>query len=194
MTANKLISSYEKLPPFDKSILQILSIAYHPLNQTQLRKCLIQADIKTVNGEGFDSVTRNGAFKLLRPTLDMLLKEGFLEGKTRSRLLVDRRIVEIVTRQAIAAKMFRPHLKAVQTVLHLTEETLSTNSRLEPDHLIAAIRILFYQKKMDQIKSIYRTYKNRIDYVDSLSEILGEISCNPFDITWVQLLPADVHT
>ena len=194
MTVNKLISSYEKLPIFEKSILQILSIAYHPLNQTQLIQCLIRADIKAVNGQGFDSVTKNGAFKLLRPTLNMLLEQDFLEGKTRSRLLVDRRIVEIITRQAIAAKKFRPYLKAVQTALHLTEETLGSNSRLEPDHLIAAIRILFYQKKMDQIESIYRTYKNRIDYVSSLSAILGEISCNPFDITWVQLLPADIHT
>ena len=194
MAVNKLISSYEKLPILEKSILQILSIAYHPLNQTQLIQCLIRADIKAVNGQGFDSVTKNGAFKLLRPTLNMLLEQDFLEGKTRSRLLVDRRIVEIITRQAMAAKMFRPHLKAVQTVLHLTEETLSTNSRLEPDHLIAAIRILFYQKKMDQIKSIYHKYKAKIDYVGPLSAILGEISCNPFDTTWVQLLPADIHT
>ena len=194
MTVNMLISGYEKLPVLEKSILQILSIAYHPLNQTQLLQCLIQTDIKAVNGKGFDSVTRNGGFKLLRPALDMLLEQHFLEGKTRSRLLVDRRIIEIITRQAIAAKKFRPHLKAVQTVLHLTEETLGTNSPLKQDHLIAAIRILFYQKKMDQITSIYHTYKNRIDYVSSLSAILGEISCNPFDITWVQSLPADIHT
>lgn len=194
MTVNTLISSYEKLPLLEKSILQILSIAYHPLNQTQLIQCFIRAGIKTVDGKGFDSIPKNGAFKLLRPKLNMLLEQDFLEGKTRSRLFVDRRIVEIITRQAIAAKKFRLYLKAVQSALHLTEETLGTNSPLKQGHLIAAIRILFYQKKMDQIKSIYRTYKNRIDYVDSLSAILGEISCNPFDINWVQLLPADIHT
>ncbi|MEA3359746.1 MAG: DEAD/DEAH box helicase [Thermodesulfobacteriota bacterium] len=194
MTVNKLISCYEKLPILEKSILQILSIAYHPLNQTQLIQCLIQAGIKAANDEGFDSVTKNAGFKLLRPALDMLLEQDFLEGKTRSRLLVNRRIVEIITRQTIAAKKFPPYLKAVQTVLHLTEDTLSTNSHLEPDHLTAAIRILFYQKKMDQIKSIYHKFSDRINYVSSLSAILGEISCNPFAITWVQLLPADIHT
>jgi len=194
MTVNKLISCYEKLPILEKSIFQILSIAYHPLNQTQLIQCLIQTGIKAANGEEFDSVSRNSGFKLLRPSLDKLLEQDFLEGKSRSRLLVNRRIVEIITRQTIAAKKFWPYLRAVQTVLHLTEDTLSTSSSLEADHLIAAIRILFYQKKMDQIKSIYRKYKGKIDYVSSLSAILGQISTNPFDLAWVQLLPADIHT
>ena len=194
MTVNKLISNYEKLPTLEKSILQILSIAYYQLNQTQLRQCLIQADIKAATGEEFDSVSKPEGFKLMRPALDTLLEQHLLEGKNRSSLLIGRRIVEIITRQTIAAKKFKPYLEAVQTVLNLTEETLGTNLRLESDHLFAAIRILFYQKKMDQIKSLYRKYKDRIKYVDSLSEILGEISCNPFDPAWVQSLPAEIHT
>ena len=194
MTVNQLISSYEKLPTLEKSILQILSIAYYQLNQTQLKQCLIQADIKAATGEEFDSVSKPEGFKLMRPALDTLLEQHLLEGKNRSSLLIGRRIVEIITRQTIAAKKFKPYLEAVQTVLNLTEETLGTNLRLESDHLFAAIRILFYQKKMDQIKSLYRKYKDRIKYVDSLSEILGEISCNPFDPAWVQSLPAEIHT
>lgn len=194
MTVNKLISSYEKLPTLEKSILQILSIAYHQLNQTQLKQCLIQADIKAATGEGFDSVSKTEGFKLMRPALDTLLKQHLLEGKNRSCLLIDRRIAEIITRKTIAAKKFKHYLKVIQTVLNLTEETMDTNYHLKPDHLVAAIRILFYQKKMDQIKSLYRKYKDRINNVSSLSEILGEISCNPFDLTWVQSLPADIHT
>ena len=194
MTVNKLTSCYEKLPILEKSILEILSIAYYPLNQTQLIQCLIQTGIKAANGEGFDSVSRNKGFKLLRPALDTLLKQDLLEGKIRSRLLVDRRIVEIITRQTIAAKKFKPYLKRIQTVLNLTEETLGRNSRLEPDHLIAAIRILFYQKQMDQIKSFYQKFKDKTNHVSSLSAILGQISSNPFDLTWVQSLPADIHT
>jgi len=194
MIVNKLISSYEKLPTLEKSILQILSIAYHQLNQTQLKQCLIQADIKAATGEEFDSVSKPEGFKLMRPALDTLLEQHLLEGKNRSSLLINRRIVEIITRQTIAEKKFKPYLKAVQTVLNLTEETMGTNSHLESNHLVAAIRILFYQKKMEQIKSLYHKYKDKINHVSSLSEILGEISCNPFDLTWVQSLPADIHT
>ena len=194
MTVNKLISSYEKLPTLEKSILQILSIAYHQLNQTQLKQCLIQADIKAATSTGFDSVSKTEGFKLMRPALDTLLEQHLLEGKNRSCLLIDRRIAEIITRKTIAAKKFKHYLKVIQTVLNLTEETMDTNYHLKPDHLFAAIRILFYQKKMDQIKSLYRKYKDRINNVSSLSEILGEISCNPFDLTWVQSLPADIHT
>ncbi|MEA1899238.1 MAG: hypothetical protein U9N47_00510, partial [Thermodesulfobacteriota bacterium] len=189
-----ILSSYEKLPTLEKSILQILSIAYYQLNQTQLRQCLIQANIKAATGEVFDSVTKPVGFKLMRPALDTLLEQNLLEGKNRSYLRINRQIVETITRQTITAKKFKPYLKAIQTVLNLPEGTLDTHSRLEEDHLFAAIRILFYQKKMDQIKSLYRKYKDRINHVDSLSEILGEISCNPFDPAWVQSLPADIHT
>ncbi|MDL2122335.1 MAG: DEAD/DEAH box helicase [Deltaproteobacteria bacterium] len=194
MTVNKLISSYEKLPTLEKSILQILSIAYHQLNQTQLKQCLIQTGIKAATGEGFDSVSKPEGFKLMRPALDTLLEQHLLEGKNRSCLLIDRRIVEIITRQTIAAKKFKPYLKEILTILNLTEETLGTNSHLESNHLVAAIRILFYQKKTDQIKSLYRKYKDKTIHISSLSAILGQISCNPFDLTWVQSLPADIHT
>ncbi|MCD4695017.1 MAG: DEAD/DEAH box helicase [Bacteroidales bacterium] len=194
MITDKLISSYEKLPIFEKSILQVLSIAYIPLNQTQLKQCMIQTGIKATNGKGFDSVTKNEGFKLLRPTLDKLLLLHLLEGKNRSTLVVDRQIVEIITRQTIEAKKTRPYLKEVQTALNLAEDTLSMISSLEPDHLVAAIRILFYQNKMDQIKSLYNKYIHKISPFIPLSAILGLISFNPFDLTWVQLLPADIHT
>ena len=194
MNVDKLISNYEKLPTLEKSILQILSIAYYQLNQTQLKQCLIQADIKAATGERFDSVTKTEGFNLLRPVLDTLLKQNFLEGQNRSHLIINRQIVEAITRQTITTKKFESYLKAVQTALGLTEDALNMNYHLESDHLFAAIRILFYQKKMDQIKSLYHKYKDRINYVDSLSAILGEISCNPFDLTWVQSLPADIHT
>ncbi len=58
-----------------------------PINQTRLKQCLIQADIKAATGEGFDSVTKNEGFKLLRPALDTLLEQNLLEGKNRSYLL-----------------------------------------------------------------------------------------------------------
>ncbi|MBC8180368.1 DEAD/DEAH box helicase [candidate division KSB1 bacterium] len=194
MIVNKSISSYEKQPALEKSIMQILSIAYFPLTQTQLKECLIKTDIKAANGQGFDSVTKNEGFKLLRPTLDSLLGQQLLEGKSRSYLLVDRRIVEIIMRQIITEKKSIHYLQTIQTVLNLTEDTLDMYSYLEHHHIVAAIRILFYQNKMDQIKSLYHKYKSKIDYGNSLSDILGKISCNPFDPNWVKLLPADIHT
>jgi len=195
MIVNKLISSYAKLPTFEKSILQILSIVYIPLNQTQLKHCLIQTGVKAADGIGFDSVSRNEGFKQMRPALDALLEQHLLEGKSRSRLLVDRRIIEIITRQTITAKKYKHYLKVIPAILNLTEESLGTYaSHLEIDHLVAAIRILFYQKKTDQIKSLYRKHKDKPKHILSLAAILKQISCNPFDTAWVLTLPADIHT
>lgn len=195
MIINKLISSYEKLDTFDKVIMQILSIAYFPLNQTQLRKCLIQCGFKSPNGISFDAIKNNDATKILRPTLDKLLLLDLLQGKNRSSLCVDRDIVEIITRETLTDKKFGQYAIEVQTALNLTEDTLIMfSSQLKPDHLIAAIRILFYQNKIDQVYSLYNKYHQKTDRYFSLSEILQRISCNPFDVAWARLLPADVHT
>ncbi|MCD4819414.1 MAG: DEAD/DEAH box helicase [Candidatus Cloacimonetes bacterium] len=194
MDVNKLVLSYKNLPILGKSIMQILSIVYVPITQTQLIECLIQTDIKTQEGNRFDSIPKQIRFKVLRPVLDMLLGQNLLDGKSRSRLLINRQIVEIIIKHTIKEKKFKHYLKAVLNNFDFTDKTLKNNLRIEFDHLVAAIRILFYQKKMDQIRSIYNKYEEMLQYTDSLSAILRQISFNPFDVTWIRLLPADIHT
>ncbi len=192
---NQLITLYEKLPPFEQRMMEILSIAYIPLNQTLLKECLIQTGIKAPNGIGFDALTRNEGFKLLRPSLDRLLREDLLEGKSRSRLVVDRRIVETITRRVIATPEGRAYPQAIAESLHLTEDTLHSHaSAFDENYLIAAIRILFYQKQTDRIKPLYHKYQGKTKYHISLTAIMRKISCQPFDSAWVQTLPADMHT
>jgi len=194
MPINDLIKKFEKLPEFAKNIIQILSIAYIPLNQTQLRQCLIGLDIKAPGGENLDSIKKNKGLQLLRPTLDLLLELSLLEGKNRSRLIVDRQIIEIIIRQMVSQKKYARYLNLISSVLHLTEETMNMKANVEPEHLFAVLRILFYEKKIDQVKRIYDKYNNRNYQLGTLSTILSQIACNPFDSSWVQILPADVHT
>ncbi len=194
MLINELISNYEKLPNFEKSIMHILSIAYIPLNQTQLIQCLKETNSKTNNNQGFEHITKQEGYKLLRPALDSLLAQSLLLGKNRSNLFINRNIVEIIIRQIIDKNQYRTYLEGILSTLHLSEEGLDTYSFLEPDHLIATIRILFYQKKMDQIESLYKKYKNKIRSLSSLSMILQQISCNPFEYKWIQTLSANIHT
>ncbi len=89
------MEKYNVLPFLEKKILQILSISYARVTQTQLLACLVALDIKTDDGKHFDAGTKNAILKRLRNELHALLEGDFLQGKNRSVLVVNRVYVEI---------------------------------------------------------------------------------------------------
>jgi len=89
------MEKYNALPFLEKKILQILSIAYAKLTQTQLLACFVALNIKTEDGQRFDSGTKNAMLKLLRSSLDTLLETDILNGKSRSVLVVNRGYIEV---------------------------------------------------------------------------------------------------
>ncbi|MEA1967215.1 MAG: hypothetical protein U9N77_03220, partial [Thermodesulfobacteriota bacterium] len=190
-----LIEKYEKLPAFEKSIMQILSIAYISLTRTQLKMCLIAADIKVPGAENFDAVSQPAGFKLIRPALDNLIKQKLLDNKNKSRLIADRRVFEIILRKTIAEKKTKHYLELIPAALNLTEKGLAQSTRVVVDYVIAVIRILFYQKKIDSIQALYNQYQKIFMYERiSLSTILERIAFHPFEPDLVELLPPDIIT
>ncbi|WP_419662364.1 DEAD/DEAH box helicase [Desulfosarcina variabilis] len=189
------METYHALPFLEKKILQILCIAYDKLNQTQLRACLVALDIKTEDGQRFDSGTRNAMSKLLRSTLDVLLGTDILHGKSRSVLVLNRDYIEILTRHLVAEKTFTPLAETLQHTLNLTEEGLAQVQSLSMVQVVAGMRILFYQEKVDQATALYRKFKNRVvKDKEPLPIVWEEICCRPFDPDWFRLLPKDIHT
>jgi len=89
------MEKYNALPFLEKKILQILSIAYAKLTQTQLLACFVALNIKTEDGQRFDSGTKNAMLKLHRSSLDTLLETDILNGKSRSVLVVNRGYIEV---------------------------------------------------------------------------------------------------
>ena len=138
---------YNALPFLEKKILQILSIAYARLTQTQLLDCFVAINIKTEDGKRFDSGTKSDRFKLRRNALGALLGGDLSNGKSRSALVVNRGCIEVLTRNLVAEKKFISMADILQKTLNLTEEGFARESSLSMDQLIAGMRILFYQKK-----------------------------------------------
>ncbi|BBO88980.1 SWF/SNF family helicase [Desulfosarcina ovata subsp. ovata] len=189
------MEKYHALPFLEKKILQILSIAYGRLNQTQLRACLVALDIKTKDGKRFDSGTRNSMSKLLRGSLDVLLETDILHGKSRSVLVINRDYIEVLTRHLVAEKTFTALAETLQHTLNLTEEGLAQVPSLSMDQVTAGMRILFYREKVDQATALYEKFKNRVVLDKEPLPIVWErICCRPFDPDWFRLLPPDIHT
>ena len=188
------MEKYNALPFLEKKILQILSIAYARLTQTQLLACLVALDIKTEDGKAFDG-PRNAMFKQLRKELDFLLEGNFLEGTSRSVLVVKRAYVELLTRSMVAEKNFTAMAGPVLKTVGLIPEAFAQLPSLSMDQLVAGMRILFYQEKVDQATELYENFIKRVaDNKETLPMVWKRICGTPFDPDWFRRLPADIHT
>jgi len=116
------MEKYNALPFLEKKILQVLSIAYARLTQTQLLACLVALNIKTEDGKRFDSGTKGAMLKMFRNSLDALLGGALLEGKSRSILVFNRSYIEILTRHLVAEKKFTAMADTLKQTLNITEE------------------------------------------------------------------------
>ena len=195
LESQTFMGKYHNLPVLEKKILQILSISYAKLSQTQLLACLVALDIKTEDGKCFDSGTRNAMLKLLRSPLDALLSTDILHGKTRSILFINRDYIEVLTRHLVAEKTFTTLIDTLQHTLNLTEKGLAQEQPLAMAKLTAGMRILFYQGKTAQAAELYEKFKHQhvLDR-EPLLMVWEDICCRPFDPDWFNRLPPDVHT
>jgi len=188
------MKKYNGLLFLEKKILQILSIAYARLTQTQLLACLVALNIKTEDGKRFDSGTKTAMLKLLRNALDTLLGGDLLNGKSRSVLVVNRGYIEVLTRNLVAGKKFMAMAGTLQKTLNLTEEGFAQEPSLSMDQLMAGMRILFYQKEVRKASELYENFINRVSDQETLPMVWERICCYPFDPDWFRLLPPDIHT
>ncbi|ETR69486.1 MAG: hypothetical protein OMM_03897 [Candidatus Magnetoglobus multicellularis str. Araruama] len=141
MPTNTELTTYKNLPPFEKNIVYILSIIYTPIATTLLKDCLAAAGVKTNKGLRFDDSYKYRSLMLneLRPTVDMLEKAGIIQKREYGRLALKPAIADIAIRQTVKENRFNSLLKAIETKIDLMNG--------EKMDLVAAVRILFYQKK-----------------------------------------------
>ncbi len=164
------------------------------MTQTELLECFEALDIRTEDGKRFDSGTKSAMLKLLRNALDNLLGGDLLKGKSRSVLVINRGYIEILTRHLVAEKKFTAMAGTLQKTLNLTEEVFAPEPSLSMDQLIAGMRILFYQKKVDQAVEFYENFVKQVSNWETLPMVWERICCYPFDPDWFGLLPPDIHT
>lgn len=192
--SSDLMSAYDGLAPLEKKIVEVLSMAYHRLNQTQLLACLVALGVTTDDGTAFDTGKKNAMLKLFRPQLDALLSSGLLEGHSRSILLVNRNVVERITRRLASEKGFSARAETIQEVLKLTAEWIDYARNPGMDQLVATMRLLFYRKKASQATALYEAHIDRINPDVSELMIWQKICFYPFDPDWFSLLSPQIHT
>ena len=119
-----LPAAYQILPPFEKSLIQLASIIYEPVNRIIFTNCLRRAQIAGPEGEWL-------TLAAVGPYLQKLQDSNLLLRDCRC----PDEIIELATREAVAAGVFGNMVRAVQTEMPFSQY----QSRL-PQRCLRAMR------------------------------------------------------
>jgi hypothetical protein len=104
-----LISAYERYPQAERAILQVLSIVYQPINQTALQKILDHLGWRDPDGAALSG-------RMAKPLRERFLADQLITQE-RNLLRCHPEIVEVLTREAVAAGVFGQVATAAEAVV-----------------------------------------------------------------------------
>jgi len=96
-------AAYQTLPPFEKSLVQLASIIYEPVNRITFANCLRRARIMGPKGEWLTSAA-------LSPYILKLQDLELLDKDCRC----PEELIELASREAVSAGSYRGMAEAVQ--------------------------------------------------------------------------------
>lgn len=169
------LSSYHSLSSFEKSLLQLISIIYEPVNRAVLANCLRRAEISGPHGELPTAATIGPTVKRLQD-LDLLARNGCCPDS----------LVEPICRDAVASGSFENLAAAVQA-----EIPFSQYQSKWPQRCLRAMReyrIGLYRGDMVHLENMHPILDKQCRDTIVRSFPAVRFCNNPFDPEWFATL------
>jgi hypothetical protein len=175
-----LIAAYERYPQAEKTILQVLSIVYQPINQTSLQKILDHLDWRDPDGAPLSK-------RMAKPLRERLLADSMII-RERGLLQCHPDIVEVLTRQAVADGSFGHVAMAAEAVVPRMGQYSAWYGDEGPVK-VRKLRLALYtgddRAVLKQLGLGGAPYELQ-DY--GLTKSLVQICTHPFDANWFDAL------
>ncbi|MEA2039445.1 MAG: DEAD/DEAH box helicase [Thermodesulfobacteriota bacterium] len=180
ITTEKIVSAYEKLPPFEQVLVQLCSVIYEPTNRLFISKCLRRAEI----GVDREKICTSKELDLY---LGKLIGLELLDDQLRC----NEGLVEIATRHAISAGHYEAMVGVVQDQKPLPD--YHDDKKQYCSRLMRDFRIGIYSHNEDLRNKCYRGILSHCPahYVEPDPFI--QVCSNPFDAGWFSTLSLGVQ-
>ncbi len=171
-----LLETYLSYPEAQRRILQVLSVIYQPINQTRLQKVLRQLNWRASDGQPLAEI-------MAKPFREKILADG-LVSREKNGLQCHPDIIEVLTREAVAADVFSKITRAAEEILPTKEGPYAGYQEMEYLHL-RKLRIAVYGGKEPKYLERYGLMGWSFTAADSdtLSTLVN-ICTRPFDRQW----------
>jgi SNF2 family DNA or RNA helicase/tetratricopeptide (TPR) repeat protein len=165
--------AYQTLSPFEKSLVQLASIVYEPVNRITFANCLRRAKISGPKGEWLTSAT-------LAPHIVKLQDLGLLDKDCRC----PEEIIELASREAAAADEYKSMAAAVQGEIPFSQYQSKWPQRCW--RAMREYRIGLYANEMVHLENMHLLMDKQCD--DEIARYFPAVLfCNnPFDHDWLK--------
>ncbi len=175
-TQTDLLEQYNKLSPFEKALMQFLSIVYEPAHSTLIVNCLRKMDLKNPRGNKPTSANMNHYFS-------KFAQIGLLTEDRQC----NENIVEILSKIAVKEGTFATYAAVIQEEAPVSYYYGKWTTRCWRG--MREMRIGIYTQQFDLID-------NAADFIENqCKELIAEppptvrVMTNPFDPDWFRTLP-----
>jgi len=177
---HSLPSAYQTLSSFEKSLVQLASIIYEPVNRNIFINCVRRARISGPEGEVLTTATAG-------PFLQKLQDRGLLDKNCRC----PEKFIELVSREAVAAGCYRDMAEAVQA-----EIPFSQYQSKWPQRCLRAMReyrIGLYTGSIVHLENIHLILEKQCQNGVLRLYPAVRFCNNPFDPDWMRKLPPSLQ-
>ncbi len=167
-------AAYQTLPPFEKSLVQLASIIYEPVNRITFANCLRRARITGPKGEWLTSVA-------LSPYILKLQDLELLDKDCRC----PEELIELASREAVSAGSYRGMAEAVQGEISFSQYQSKWPQRCW--RAMREYRIGLYTNEMVHLENMHLLLDKQCE-----DEIVRHFPAvrfcnNPFDSEWLKV-------
>ncbi len=176
----ELIESYSSLESYEKSVVELASVIFEPVEKTRFFRCARQCSIKGEKGTMFVPSSWN---KLIEKLLDhkLLVRRG-------SSILCNPLIVEQMTEYAASNEYFNLFVITVREIFPMTRMGCY-DAESESDRCKREVRIGIYGHDFNHVNNILKI--GRRYYPDEIhgNNMYGVVCNSPFRPGWFKTLP-----
>lgn len=173
---DRLFTVYKTLPPFEQTLLQLLSVVFEPVSKTAILNCLRRADIAGPKGQRL-------ILSSLTPHLTTLQELGLLDQQYRCHEAV----VELLSREAVRHGSYEAMVRAVQTELPVSYNYGKGIQRCR--RLIRELRIGIYTLDILHIENITPLIPSQCPSSKWRNFPVVRACVNPFQAEWLAMMP-----
>ena len=171
-----LLQQYENLSPFEKTLLQFLSVVYEPANISLIVNCLLILDLRSSRGN--------------RPTAANL--NHYLTKFQQLNLLTDDRqcapeIVETLSKYAVAEGTFPAFARTIRDEAPVSYYYGKWTTRCW--RAIRELRIGIYTQQFDLIDDATAFINSQCREITPIVPPTVQVTTRPFNIDWFRSLP-----
>ena len=176
-----LLERYRNLSPPERAFVQLMSVAYEPLNGAKALQALVAGKINSDTGKPFDVSS-------YRRTLGKLKESGLIATNNMMQAQCNLLIAEVATRDAIRDGCF-PAMAGAVAQIRPVSRALSYVYFESFHHAVRDFRILFYRGDLKDAYTMLQIIRERFQWDCRLNDPLMSIADAPFDAEWFAGVP-----